>query len=205
MKTLWGYELTDMDVMPDLLDSSDFNAFTAYRFSGDARILKELDAASMAIRNYVGWHLYPSAPCKLEITMQDRRVTLVGPDILVQLPAKYVTNVSTLTVNGVAHEFTFETNGLVRVYDVNYSGVKRYSKIIVEYTAGLADEMMGAINELVAHRLTHALCSSNGVTTEAVGGVSITYNANWVNSARATALPDDNKEVLAPYRLQGVF
>ena len=44
-----------------------------------------------------------------------------------------------------------------------------------------------------------------GITSEAAGGVSITYNANWINSARATALPDDNKEVLAPYRLQGVF
>ena len=37
------------------------------------------------------------------------------------------------------------------------------------------------------------------------GGVSIPYNAAWVNSARASALPDDDKEVLAPYRIQGVF
>ena len=44
-----------------------------------------------------------------------------------------------------------------------------------------------------------------GVTSEASGGVSVTYNATWINNSRATALPDDNKEVLAPYRLQGVF
>jgi hypothetical protein len=43
------------------------------------------------------------------------------------------------------------------------------------------------------------------VQSEAAGGVSVTYNATWTNSARATALPSDNKEVLAPYRLQGVF
>ena len=75
----------------------------------------------------------------------------------------------------------------------------------MEYTAGLPDQLMGAVMELTAHRLTHALASSNGVTSETAGGVSITYNANWINSARATALPDDNKEVLAPYKLQGVF
>ena len=43
------------------------------------------------------------------------------------------------------------------------------------------------------------------VVSESVGGVSVTYNANWTNSARATALADDNKEVLSPYRLRGVF
>ena len=37
------------------------------------------------------------------------------------------------------------------------------------------------------------------------GGVSITYSANWINNSRSTALADDNKEVLAPYKLQGVF
>jgi hypothetical protein len=65
--------------------------------------------------------------------------------------------------------------------------------------------MMNGIKELIAHRATHAAASSNGITSEAAGGVSVTYNAGWVNSARATALPSDNKEVLAPYRLQGVF
>ena len=64
---------------------------------------------------------------------------------------------------------------------------------------------MGAIKELIAHRVTHALAQSYGVQSEAAGGVSVTYNATWTNNARATALPSDNKEVLAPYRLQGVF
>ncbi|MBR2999597.1 MAG: hypothetical protein IKF39_01250 [Oscillospiraceae bacterium] len=204
-RTLWGYELTDADEMPDLLSVEDFNTFTANRFVGDVRIPKELESASMAIRNYVGWHLYPEEACKLKATMQGRRITCVGADILIQLPAKYVTEVETVTVNGKAHEFSFETNGTLRVYDVDYSGLKRYSEVVVEYTAGLPDQLMGAVMELTAHRLTHALASSNGVTSETAGGVSITYNANWINSARATALPDDNKEVLAPYKLQGVF
>jgi hypothetical protein len=65
--------------------------------------------------------------------------------------------------------------------------------------------MAAAIKELVAHRVTHALASSSGVQSETAGGVSVTYNASWVNGSRATALADDNKEVLQPYRIQGVF
>lgn len=203
--TQWDYELMDAEGMPDLLDIADFNIFTANRFSGDVRIPKELASASMAIRNYVGWHLYPSMPCRLTMTIQNRRVALNDTDILVQMPAKYVTAVSKISVNGTEYPFTFETNGTLRIYDVNCSGLKRYSLISIDYTAGLPDALMDAVWELVAHRLTHALVSSNGVTSETAGGVSITYNANWVNSSRATALPNDNKEVLAPYRLQGVF
>lgn len=205
LRTLWGYELTNADSMPDLIDAEDFNEYSAGRFSGDVRIAPELESASTAIRNYVGCHLYPSEACRLTMTLQDRRVTFVGHDVLIQLPAKYVTDVDTVTIGGVAYEYTFETNGILRIYDVYDHSLKRYSEVVVVYTAGLPDALMGSVNELMAHRLTHALVSSNGVTSETAGGVSITYNAAWVNSARATALPDDNKEVLAPYRLQGVF
>jgi len=205
MKTLWGYELTEAETMPELLDVVNFNLFTADKYSGDVRIPRELAAASTAIRNYVGWHLYPSEACKLTMTMQDRRVTFVGCDLLVQLPAKYVTAVTSVTVNGAAYEFTFEINGTLRIYDIHDHSLKRYSEVVIDYVAGLPDALMNAVRELMAHRVTHALVSSNGVTSETAGGVSITYNAAWINNSRATALPDDNKEVLAPYRLQGVF
>jgi hypothetical protein len=64
---------------------------------------------------------------------------------------------------------------------------------------------MMPIKDIIAHRVTHALANSYGVSSEAAGGVSVTYNANWINSSRATALPTDNKEVLEPYKLTGVF
>lgn len=205
LMTMWGYELTNADTLPDLLSAADFNTLTANRFSGDVRIPQELKAASMAIRNYVGWHLYPAEECRLKMNMQNRRIVFVGSDILIQLPAKFVTDVDSVVIGEKEYSFSFETNGILRVYDVDCRGLKRYSEITIIYTAGLPDEYMGAINELVAHRLTHALTSSNGVTSETAGGVSITYNSGWVNSSRATALPSDNKEVLAPYRCQGVF
>ena len=115
LRTLWGYELTNADSMPDLIDAETFNEYSAGRFSGDVRITPELESASTAIRNYVGWHLYPSEACRLTMTLQDRRVTFVGHDVLIQLPAKYVTGVDTVTIGGVAYEYTFETNGIVEM------------------------------------------------------------------------------------------
>ena len=203
MRTLWGYELIDIDSIPPIICGDEFDFYTARKYSGDVRIPKEIDAASASIRNYCGWHLFPSLPCRLTMTMQDRRVEHNGPDLLIQLPAKFVTAVESVTVGGSAYEFTFETNGTLRVYDVPC--VNRRTEVVVNYTAGLPAEMMSAVRELAAHRLTHALVSSNGVTSESAGGVSITYNAAWVNSAKATALPSDDREVLTPYRCQGVF
>ncbi len=204
--TTWGYTLTDINALPEMLTVTEYNSFTANRYAGDSRVSVNIKAAGAAIRNYVGWHMYPSAACETTMLMNDRRVTIIGNDLLIQLPAKYVSAVSSVTIGGTVHTaFSFETNGILRVYDVAFMESHRYTPIVVVYTAGITDAMMDGIKELVAHRVTHATASSNGITTEAAGGISVTYNANWVNSARATALPDDNKEVLAPYRLQGVF
>lgn len=204
MLTTWGYTLTDVDTLPVMLSVSEYNTFTANKYADDGRVLDNIKAACAAIRNYVGWHLYPSADCEVKILMNDRRITRTGCDLLIQLPAKFVTDVESVTINDTAHtEYSFETNGILRVYNVPM--LYRYTPITIEYTAGLSDDMMHSIKELIAHRVTHAAASSNGITSESVGGVSVTYNASWVNSSRATALPNDNKEVLAPYRLQGVF
>ena len=204
MKTPWGYDIPESDGMPPLITPDTFEELTAGKFAGDARIPKELEAASTRIREYVGWHLHPSAKCAVEINMQDEIVEHTGVDLLVQLPTKYLLAVKSVTLGGTAYDFSFKTNGILRVYEVPHI-LDRRLVLAVNYTAGLPDELMGGIAELVAHRVTHSLVSSYGVTNETAGGVSITYNAAWINNSRATALPDDNKEVLAPYRLQGVF
>lgn len=105
--------------------------------------------------------------------------------------------------SGEEYEYTVESNGLLHVYDA--PTFNRFRKIRVVYDAGVPDGLLDNVKELVAHRVTHALASSNGVTSESAGGMSVTYNSNWINSARSSALPDDNKEVLQPYKLQGVF
>lgn len=204
--TNWGYTLTDVNAMTDMLTPSDFDDFTAGKYSGDARIGSDITAACDAIRNYCGWHVYPSAACELNTTFFDGRVTVVRGAVLIQLPARYVSAVSSVSIGGVEYtSFVAEPSGLLKVYDVSLAGLREYAPVVVTYTAGLPEGLMGGIRELIAHRVTHALASSSGVQSETAGGVSITYSANWTNSARATALADDNKEVLAPFKLQGVF
>ena len=201
--TNWGYSVDG--TLSDFLTETEFNNFTANKFSGDARIEPNIKAATAAIRNYCGWHLYPELPCKVSMTFFDRRVAVVKNGLLLQLSSKFVTGITSITINGEeCSEYTLDPNGLLKVYDAP-ACCKESTPIIVEYTAGLPEDLMDAIKELTAHRVSHAVSSSYGVTSEAAGGVSITYNAGWAANTRSTNLPDDNKEVLAPYRLGGVF
>ena len=201
--TNWGYMLVDTDGIPDMLDVSEYQLYSG-RNDDAERVEAEISAACASIRNYVGWHLYPSEACRMETIASDRRVIYHGSDMLIQLPARFVSAVSSVTIDGVAcSHYHIDTNGLLTVFDVR--PIKRYTEIAVEYTAGLTDEMMAPIKELIAHRVTHAMAVPAGITSEASGGVSVTYNATWINNARATALAGDNKELLIPYKVQGVF
>lgn len=203
--TTWGYTLTDVDELPDLLTAEEFNELTANKYATDGRVTANISAASSAVRNYCSWHVYPELACKIDVALFDRRVSMTDREILVQLPARFVSEVTSVEIAGEPHtDFALETNGILRIYNVR-KFVHKYTRMAVEYTAGIPDAFISAVKELIAHRVTHALASSAGVQSETAGGVSITYNANWVNSSRATALADDNKEVLAPYRIQGVF
>ena len=202
--TTWGYSITNADALADLLTIEQFNTLTANKYAGDVRIAPNVKAASQAIRNYCGWHIYPSLVCKIEMSFYDKRISRNGNVVLVQLPATFVSNVSGVKINDVSYQnFIFETNGILRI--ITSEHFEPYAKLEVEYSAGLSDALVANIQELVAHRVTHALASSTGIQSEAAGGVSITYSAVWTNSARSTALPDDNKEVIAPYKLMGVF
>ncbi len=207
LATNWGYNLTgETTALQDLITVEEFNTFTSGKYTGDTRIASEIKAASQAIRNYCGWHVYPSAECEMteRLLYGNGRAKRIGRDLMIQLPAKYVTAVSAVVIDDVAFtDYAFDEDGIVHVFDA--PAMSRKSVVVVTYTAGISEALMDSIKELVAHRVNHALASSNGITSEAAGGVSVTYNAVWVNSARASALPDDSKEALAPYKIQGVF
>jgi hypothetical protein len=203
--TMWGYTLTEADSLEQMLSAEEFDVLTGGKYRDEDRIEAESKAADAAIRNYCGWHLYPSMACEVNTTLLDARVTRVCNDLQIQLPAKYVSAIESVTIDGAEYAYTFEPSGLVRVYDACGAHNKRYSKVVVKYTAGLPESLMAPIKELIAHRVTHSVAVPSGITSEASGGVSVTYNANWINNSRATALAGDNKELLIPYRVQGVF
>lgn len=204
MITMWGYEMPEIEVLPEMLTVEEFDEYTGGQYKDADRVNAEMTAAAAAIRNYVGWHLYPSESCKLSTIMMDRRITRVGSDLLIQLPARVVTSVESILIGGVTPAAGYvEQNGLIRVFDMGY--VDRRATVEIEYTAGLDESMMAPVKELISHRVTHAVAIPSGITSEASGGVSVTYNANWINNSRATALAADNREVLIPYKVQGVF
>lgn len=204
--TTWGYTLTDVDSIPELMTIAEFNELTAGKYVTDERARGNALAAASAIRNYCGWHVYPSLSCELQTTLYDKAVTTSDRMIMIQLPATFVSSIESIRIDGVEYDtYVLMPNGVLRIYDLPWTRMKLWTPMEIRYTAGLPEDAAAGIKELVAHRITHALESSAGIQSETTGGVSITYNANWVNNSRATALADDNKEVLSPYRLRGVF
>lgn len=202
--TQWGYTLPETDKLPDFLTINEFNAFTNLKFGNDMRIGANIPGATAAIRNYCGWHVSPNLKCVTEYRIVDLRDAFVGPDVLVQLPATFVNSVNSVEIDGESTtDFDIETNGLLRIYDVGFCG--RRSKIKVVYNAGFDNDQIEVIKELTANRVTHALSNTYGVMSETAGGLSVSYSAAWTGNTRATALPDDTREVLNPYKVKGVF
>lgn len=214
IKTTWGYTLTDASSLTDFLTASEFVEFTNGKFSfNDSRIKANIPAATRSIQNYCGWHIYPNLECEMVYRAQDLRDSFVGSDVLVQLPATCVSQVKSILLNASlvgsvwvgepTTDFDLDESGLLRIYDVGY--FDKRSKIYILYDAGVGADQMGLIKELVAHRVVHAVTSSYGVMSETAGSVSVSYNASWAGNTRSTALPDDNKEILNPFRVKGVY
>lgn len=210
----WGY-IIDSENLPAFISVDDFHLFTNGKFAGDTRIVSTLPSASEAIRNFCGWHIAPSLTCGMVYNVLDLRDAFVGRDLLIQLPATYVTGIQKIVLNAVLNPSTGlyegdETDdyeigmgdGLLRIYDVE--NLNRKSRIFIKYTAGFTDTP-SAIKELTADRVSHAVTNPYGVNSEAAGGVSVSYSGAWAGSANSSSLPSDSREILEAYRLKGVF
>lgn len=199
--TNWGYTLVNAEALPIAITVTEFNTYTGNKYVGDTRIEPSIKAASLALQNYCGWHLFGAEACKISWTIKNRGIIITGRDLLIQLPARMITGITSVTINGEATtDFTYQPNGLLTVYDVSISS--RRDLIEVVYTAGVTSS--DALKELVADMVTLKLAKSYGVTSEAAGGVSITYNSSWTNGSYDRVL-ENNAALLHPYRLEGVF
>lgn len=214
----WGY-VYDAETLPDLITPLDFANFTNGKFgTTDTRIMSNISSASASIRNFCGWHVSPSLECGMVYNVYDLRDAFVGPDLLIQLPATFVSSISKVVLNAVWNEEAGEWegeviedqarfdngmgSGLVKVYDV--WRLDRRSKLFIKYTAGFPETAIPIIKELAVNGVTHALTNTYGVNSEAAGGVSVSYNASWAGKG-STALANDAREALEPYRVKGVF
>lgn len=200
MLTSWGYTLTGVDTLPAIITETEFNTMTGGRYTGDSRVAPGIASASSALRNHCGWHLAGALACKIKWLAKNRGITRAGADLIIQLPARFVSAVSSVKIDDTAMlDFFVDTNGLLTVFNVG--AVCRKSIIEVEYTAG---HDSSEIKELLVEMVTLNVAKSYGVTSEAAGGVSVTYNSSWTNGSYDRIL-DNNAGLLAPYRLEGVF
>ena len=213
----WGYTY-DAETLPDFITTTDFSNYTNGKFgTTDTRISTNITSATEAIRNYCGWHISPSLTCGMLYNVHDLRDAFVGPDLLIQIPATYVTEVKKIVLgakwDAEADDWKGEVitdpdrfdiqGGLLRVYDVGC--LDRRAKIFVKYQAGLPNAGIAVIKELTANKVTHAVTNAYGITSEAAGGVSVTYNSAWSGRSSSTTLADDTREVLNAYKVKGVF
>lgn len=199
--TSWGYTLTDVDALPVLITETDFNIMTGGRFTGDTRISSALSAASLAVQNYCGWHLSGPLKCKIQWNIKNRGIICNGSDLIVQLPARLVSAIESVKIDDKATtDFMLNPSGHLTIYDAAVNG--RRTVVEVVYTAGVVSS--AGIKELVAQMVSLELSKSYGITSEAAGGVSITYNSAWTNGSFDRVI-ENNARMLAGYRLEGVF
>jgi hypothetical protein len=194
--TSWGYTIENTDTLPDLMTVAEFDSLTGNKFAGDARVPQLLASAQIAVRNFCGWHLYPSLPCKFDADS-------INVSRCIQLPSRFVSGVGSLTLNGeTVLDYHVKTNGLVFL-DGSVLG-RSWNDVVVKFTSGLGDSQIGALKEILAGRIANALTNSYGVQSESAGGVSITYSLNWASNASASSITDPLIAALAPYKVQEV-
>lgn len=214
----WGY-IYDAETLPNLINATDFADFTNGKFgTTDTRIASNIASASAAIRNFCGWHVAPSLDCGMLYNVHDLRDAFIGGDLLIQLPATFVTGIDKVVLNAVWNSDEDEWEGevitdparfdygmgggLLKVYDVGV--LDRRSKVFVRYTAGFANTAIPLVKEVACNGVVHALTNTYGVNSEAAGGVSVSYNASWAGKG-STALTNDTRDALEPYKVKGVF
>lgn len=194
--TSWGYTIENTDTLPDLMTVAEFDSLTGNKFAGDARVPQLLASAQMTVRNFCGWHLYPSLPCKFEADSID-------VSRCIQLPSRFVSGVSSVKLRDAdIVDYHVKTNGLVFL-DGSVLG-RSWNDVEVRFTSGLGAAQIGALKEILAGRIANALTNSYGVQSESAGGVSITYSLNWASHASAASITDPLIAALTPYRVQEV-
>ena len=215
----WGYTY-DAETLPDFITTTEFSNFTNGKFgTTDTRIAANITSATASIRNYCGWHISPNLTCGMLYNVHDLRDAFQGGDLTIQLPTTFVTGVEKVVLDAVWNEDAEDWDGeiitdtdrldwgmgggLLKVYDVGTRSKR--SRIFVRYTAGYADTGIPLIKDLTASRVANAVANPYGVSSEAAGGVSVSYSSAWSGHTSSTTLPDDTRDTLSAYKVKGVY
>lgn len=206
MITNFGYSIENVSVMPEILSEEEFNSMTANKFALDGRVADTIKSVTASIRNYCGWHIAPQELCVLVLNSQDLRISGKYCDINIQLPYRYVNSIEKVIINakfednnwiGDEVEFNFNHLGFLTLYDTHFDS--RRSNVVIFANAGISDT--DALKGLIANKVSNVLSGTYGIQSESAGGVSITYNSNFVNGSKPNCFMTDDKELLNSYKL----
>ena len=185
VQTPWGYSV---DYIEPMISVEDFNMLCPGMSSTDAQVKSVLESVSAAVRDYCGWHVAPSLECDFIGT---------GDGNILMLPAMGITEVSSLTIDGVEQaDFEWTNAGMVRLKCAKFPDKWRSVECI--YTAGFG---VGAIGQVIAQIASNALAAAPGVSSERAGNVSITYNQTGAGVTGGVSLLPRDYELLTAYRL----
>ena len=191
MLTPWNYEVSR--TLPPIITAEEFDKITGGVMSATTEQKTAiLDSVSQAIRNHCGWHVTPPAKCTF---------TGEGEGRLLVLPAMAVSDVSSVEIMGVAADFEWRSNGLVRLKKGTFPDAWRSVKCV--YTAG--NETGGSLAAIVAQIASNALAAAPGIAEEHAGGVGATYNKTGDGITGGVSLLARDKELLSPYVLSGMW
>lgn len=202
MITSWGYEILNVDRLPEILNAGEFNAMTANKFACDQRIQSMITSITASIRNYCGWHVAGNIECSVSYTFDDLHVTRHGHDLLIQLPSRCATAITKIMINDIEinpQHFYLKQSGLLRIYNL-CKFYNRYDIITINFMSGLSDE--AGIKGVIASRVSNALSGTAGISSETAGGVSISYSQSFVAGTNPVALLTADREYLLQYRIE---
>lgn len=193
--TNWGYEI-DAQNLPEILTQADFNAMTLGKYSGDQRVPYTLASITSALRNYAGWHLASNVKCSVTYSFDDLHLTRTSTCLIIQLPSRCVTSIEKIKIdnNEINSYYFIKQNGTLKIYDCLF-----FKTITIEFMSGLSDD--AGLKNIVASRVSNALSGPIGVSSEAAGGVSISYTNSYVAGTNASSLLTADKEYLEMYKI----
>ncbi len=191
MLTPWDYDVSR--TLPPIITVEDFDKMTGNVMSASKEQKESVIASvTQAIRDYCGWHVAPNVKCTF---------TGEGEGRLLVLPALAVTEVSLLEIEGVAVDFEWRSNGLLRLATGRFPD--KWRSVKCSYSAGY--DSTSAIGSTVVQIASNALVAAPGIAEEHAGGVGATYNKTGDGITGGVSLLARDKELLAPYVLTGAW
>lgn len=181
-------------MLPALVLPVDLADYTQGKVSADdPRLPPLLNAATVAVRRYCGWHIAP-------VVEEEFVLDGTGADVAM-LPTMRVVDVLAFTDDGRAVDVAsleWSQKGMVRRRGGRWTDKFRGVRASVQHGYDDAPDVEQIIKQVVSA----ALSSPMGATREQAGALAVTWAATGVGVSGGLSLLERDLTILAQYRLR---